>query len=291
LRYNGNTSQPSIQQIQPIRTNDDPLNINIGNPNLKPQFSNYINLNFFNYKVLTETDIYASINYQFTQNALSSSSNVDSSGKRTYQSVNLNGNRSLSGYLGYGFKWKKAGLNVRSNGNWGNSRNASIVNNRMNVTNSSYYTLGSGLYKSKEKKYEIGIQASATYTNSKSSVQTGIKTNYWTFNVQPNFDVFLPKKFQVHSDIDANFRQKTSGFDFNTNVVLWNAWIGKKFLKGDALLIKVAGNDLLNQNLGFSRSVNSNFISQNTYTTIQRFFMFSVAWSFNKAGTPAPTNQ
>ncbi len=92
----------------------------------------------------------------------------------------------------------------------------------------------------------------------------------------------------MHTEVDANFRQKTSAFDFNTNVILWNAWIGKKFFKGDALLLKVSANDLLNQNIGFNRSVNSNFISQNTYSAIQRYVLFSVVWNFNKAGTPAP---
>ncbi|MEO6316169.1 MAG: outer membrane beta-barrel protein [Chitinophagaceae bacterium] len=290
FRYNANTAQPSIQQIQPIRTNDDPLNINIGNPDLKPQFLNYLSLNFNNYKVLTETDVYASINYRFTQNAISSNTFVDSNGKRTYQSVNLNGSRTLSGYFGYGFKLKKPGLNVRFNGNINNNRSVSIVNGLMNVTSSGNFTLGNDLYKSKDKKYELRLSSSATYTNSHSSVQSNIKTNYWTFNVQPNIDLFLPKKFQLHTEIDANFRQKTSAFDFNTNVIFWNAWIGKKFMKSDALLLKVSANDLLNQNIGFNRTVNSNFISQNTYTTIQRFFMVSLVWNFNKAGTPVPGN-
>jgi hypothetical protein len=31
-------------------------------------------------------------------------------------------------------------------------------------------------------------------------------------------------------------------------------------------------------------------ISQNVYSTIQRYFMLSVIWNFNKAGTPAPKN-
>jgi len=67
-----------------------------------------------------------------------------------------------------------------------------------------------------------------------------------------------------------------------------NVWAGKKFLKNDALLIKIAVNDLLNQNVGFNRTVNSNFITQNTYSTIKRFGMLSVVWNFTKAGTPAP---
>ncbi|MDE3248365.1 MAG: TonB-dependent receptor family protein [Bacteroidota bacterium] len=285
LRYNGNTSQPSIQQIQPIRNNEDPLNVNIGNPSLKPQFSNSVNLNYFNYRVLSETDIYGNINYNFIQNALSSRSFVDSNGKRTYQTINVDGNHSLNGWFGYGFKWKKAKLNMRFNANLNLSRNQSIVNNLLNTTNSSNYSLGTAMYKAKEKKYEFGYQVSATYTVSRSSVQTNLKTNYWSWNINPYFDIFLPKKFQVHSDADVNLRQKTSAFDFNTNVVLLNAWVGKKFLKGDVLLVKVSGNDLLNQNLGFNRSVSSNFVSQNTYTTIQRYFMLSVVWNFTKTGS------
>ncbi|MEO5685419.1 MAG: outer membrane beta-barrel protein [Chitinophagaceae bacterium] len=290
FRYNGSTSQPSIQQIQPTRTNDDPLNITIGNPLLKPAFSSNLGANFYSYKVLTETDIYGSINYRFTDNAIGGSSKVDSNGKRTYQSVNLDGNRSISGYFGYGFKIKKPNIRIGFNGQIYQNRNAGIVNNLMNITNSSNYTLGTDINKSKDKKFDIRLGISATYTNSSSSIQSSIKNNYFTFSIQPNIDIFLPKKFQLHTDADANLRQKTSVFNYNTNVVLWNAWIGKKFFKNDALLLKASGNDLLNQNTGFNRNVMSNFISQNTYSTIQRYFMISLIWNFNKAGTPAPPN-
>jgi hypothetical protein len=47
-------------------------------------------------------------------------------------------------------------------------------------------------------------------------------------------------------------------------------------------------NDLLDQNNGFNRNVSSSFITQNTYSTIKRYFMFSVVWNFTKAGIPAP---
>jgi hypothetical protein len=101
-------------------------------------------------------------------------------------------------------------------------------------------------------------------------------------------DVFLPLRFQIHGDADINLRQRTAVFNTNNNVFLVNGWFGKKFLKRDALLVKAAVNDLLDQNNGFSRTVNSNFITQNTYNTIKRYFMLSVVWNFAKAGTVAP---
>jgi hypothetical protein len=145
--------------------------------------------------------------------------------------------------------------------------------------------------KKKDKKYDIGIRSGATYTTSNSSIQNNITTKYWTFVIRPDVDFYLPLKFQLHADCEFNIRQKTSTFDNNTNAILLNAWVGKKLLKGDALLLKVSGNDILNQNIGFSRTVNSNFVSQNTYTTIQRYFLFSLVWNFTKQGSVAPPQQ
>lgn len=145
-----------------------------------------------------------------------------------------------------------------------------------------------GIYKSKEKKFDVGVRFNANYTESRSTVNTGISTNYWTYQIQPEGNLFLPLKFQIHADADINLRQKTPIFTTNNNVALVNGWIGKKFLKNDALLIKAAVNDLFNQNIGFNRNVSSNFISQSTYTTIRRYGMLSVVWNFTKAGTPMP---
>ena len=291
FRYNGNTTQPTIKQIQPILNNEDPLNIYIGNPNLKPQFTNNFRIFFNDYKVLKERGIYMNVSGNFTQDAISSRDYIDSLGRKVYQSINVDGNHSFSGFFGYWFKWKKPGINIDLNPSFSNNKYVSIVNNVLNSTLSNNFTFGVNLNKWKEKKYGIGFSSSATYTESTSSIEENIRTSYWTFNMHPDVDFFLPLKFQVHSDCDFSFRQKTSVFDVNTNVILWNAWAGKKFLKGDALLLKVSANDILNQNIGFNRTVNSNYISQNTYSTIQRYFMLSVVWNFTKSGTPMPQEQ
>ncbi|HMI60846.1 MAG TPA: hypothetical protein VK518_08060, partial [Puia sp.] len=202
--------------------------------------------------------------------------------------VNVSGNHSLSFYGGYSFKWHKPNINFDFFGNLNNNTNVSVVNNLANSTNSQNYTFGNGIWTSKEKKYEFSTRFSATYTQSQSTINTSVTTHYWTYSINPSADVFLPFKFQVHADADISLRQKTSVFDNNNNVVLLNAWLGRKFLKKDALLLKASGNDLLNQNVGFNRTVNSNFISQNTYSTIKRYFMLSLVWNFTKPGTPAP---
>ena len=285
VNYNGSTSQPSLQQIQPVRTNDDPLNIVTGNAFLKPSFRNNLTLNFNDFKALSGRNIFLGITYNATNNAFATKDFVDSLGRRVSQSINVDGNNALSGYLYYGFKL--FGANLGLNSNISSSRNVNVVNNLQNTTNSHNYTIGAYAGKQVEKLYDNSISVNATYTTSNSSIQKNISTHYWIYNIRPDIDFFLPLKLQLHSDCDFIFRQKTGIFDNDTRVILWNAWLGKKLLKGDAMVIKVSANDILNNNIGFNRTVNTNYIAQNTYSTIQRYFMLSVVWNFNKNG-PKP---
>jgi hypothetical protein len=273
-----------------VATNDDPLNITIGNASLKPEFDNNLNIFFNDYKVLTQRGIFTGIFYHFTQNGIVNNTSFDAAnGKRVNQYVNLNGNRSLSGYFGFNIKLKKIDSYLNLNADINSSRNVNEVNNLLNVTKSGNYTGRVYIGKDKENKFSLSLSASATYTTSASSIQTGTTVNYWTYEIQPNVDVYLPWKLQIHADADYNIRPKNSTFTTNNNVLLLNAWFGKKLLKNDALVIKVVGNDILDQNIGFNRTVNSNFITQNTYSTIRRYFFLSAVWNFNKAGVKPPT--
>jgi hypothetical protein len=286
LSYNGATIQPTLQQIQPLRTNDDPLNIVIGNALLRPSFRNNINLNYYDYKALSHTNVYFGISYNAVSNAFANKEFVESLGRRVSQSINVNGNRSINSYFNYGFQLFGAHFGV--NGNVNDSRFVNIVNNLENVTQSQTYSIGLSAGKTIEKFYANSISSNISYTTSQSSIQKNISTHYWTYNIRPDLDFYLPWKLQIHTDCDFIFRQKTSVFDNNNNIVLLNAWFGKKLLAGDALLIKVSVNDLFNQNIGFNRTVNTNFITENTYSTIQRYFMLSAVWSFNKGPKQQP---
>ena len=288
FNYNGYTVQPTVSQIQPILTNENPLNIFIGNPALKPKFGNRFNLHYNDYKVLTDRGIWINAGYFFTVNDIGNSVTVNSGGKTVNQYVNVNGNYNAFANLGYSLKWSKPDIHFWFNANGNQSSNVSIVNNLQNKTLSKTGSIGAWINKSKEKKFDISTGFRATYTTSRSSINTGVNTNYWTYEIQPEGNLFLPLKFQLHADADINLRQKTPVFTTNNNVVLLNGWVGKKFLKNDALLIKVSVNDILNQNIGFNRTVNSNFITQNTYGTIKRFGMLTVVWNFTKPGTPVP---
>lgn len=285
VSYNGSTSQPSLQQLQPLRTNDDPNFITIGNPNLRPSFRNSMYISYGNWAALSGNSFNISLSYSNTNNAIASNDMVDTLSRRISQAINVDGNQNWSMWMNKGFKIWDAHTSIGID--YSGSRNSNMVNNVLNVTNSNNISFSAYAGKMIEKFYDNSIRASATYTTSTSSIQKNVKVNYWTYSIRPDLDFYLPWKMQIHTDVDFQFRQKTSAFTGNNNVIFMNAWFGKKLLPGDALVIKVSVNDLFNQNIGFNRNVNSNFISENTYSTIQRYFMLSAVWNFTK-GLGAP---
>jgi hypothetical protein len=290
LIYSGSTVQPTIAQIQPVAVNTDPLNITIGNPKLTPSFTNRISAYYYSYKVISGQYIFISGNYSFTSNPIVSNLVTDSAGKTTNQYVNLGSKRNANYNLNTEFDQNiekigiRAGFSLNINGN--NSYNLS--NNEISLTNSITYGLQAHLSKDAEKKYDIYVNFGPNYTFGGSSLQPGINNNGDGFDASWGFTFYLPAKFQVGTDGSYEWRGKTETFNTDFNRTLVNASIAKTFLKQDNLKLAVLANDLLNQNQGFTRSSSANFITQNTYSTIRRYFMVSITYDFNKMGGGVP---
>ncbi|MDB5062313.1 MAG: TonB-dependent receptor, partial [Mucilaginibacter sp.] len=288
--YNGNQIQPTIDQLQPIRVNTDPLNIVIGNPNLRPSFTNSFNLWYNMYKVISEQSMYISGNYSYTTNPIVNNTVTDTIlGKSVTQALNLPNQKPYNYRVYIGMNRKIAGINIGSNLNSNGNVYYSMINNALNRTKSFTYSGRLSLSKYKEKKYQIYINAGPTYTVGQSSLQPLINNNGRGFSGDYWINFYLPGKFQISSDGQYEYKAATQSFDTDFRRTIINATLTKSFFKSDAVKLSISGNDLLNQNSGFSRSASSNLITQSTYTTIRRYFMLSLVWDFSGmgGGTPA----
>lgn len=289
FNYNGNTQQPTIDQLQPLTNNNDPLNVVIGNPSLKQEFRNSLNLSYNNYKVLSERYIYLGTYFTFTNNDISSTYTIDAFGKRTTQYINVNGNYNVQIYGNYGFKIPKTKLNVYVYPRASFSHNSNFVNGQKNVTKGNNYSSSFGLRYFKEEKYNFNLSFGPTYSQSHSSISAVASTDYWTYDYSLDGSIYPIKKLEIGTDIDYNFRQKLNAFDKNNEVIVWNAFIEKKFLKKDALTLRASINDILNQNKGYDRNIQPNAIVERHYLTFQRYGLITLTWNFNnKGGSGAP---
>ena len=287
--YDGRTRAPSLDQIQPLVNNLDPLNIAIGNPNLKQSFNQNYRLTYNNYKVLTERNIYVSANFSPTNNAFSSSDRIDS-GRRYYQTVNVSGNYSGSMWSYFGFKLKKLDLSIGTGPSISISRNRNFVNGKLNTTNSQSFSIGPEVRKYVDKKYNFYFEPQISYNISKSSVQPELSTKYWGARMNADGGVQLPKDFYLNTDIDYSWRQRTPIFTQNNTTFRWNADLEKKIFKKKTASIHLKVYDILNLNRGIDRDIESNYIRQTNYQVLSRYALLSFIWNFSKNGKAPEDN-
>jgi hypothetical protein len=290
LSYNGNTTQPNIDQIQPVRINTDPLNIQVGNAGLKPSFTNRYNISYNSYKVISNQYIWISGSYSTTSNPIVSNVIRDTTtGISTYQSSNLKNKSTSNFWVNSYFERKIPGLDINAGFELSGNGNTyyNLSNDVLNETKSYSYSGNIRLSKYKEKKYDAWISAGPSYTINSSSLNTVLNNNGRGFNANGGFNIYLPGKFQIGSDGNYTYNAPTKSFPQDFRRFLLNANISRTFMK-DALKATVSGNDLLNQNTGYNRTGSANVLTQERYTTIRRYFMFSLTWDFNKVGGGAP---
>ncbi|MGY3214922.1 TonB-dependent receptor [Mucilaginibacter sp. HD30] len=284
LGYNGSTTQPSLSQLQPIRNNNDPLNQVVGNPDLKPSFRNNFNAYYTSYKALSGQQFYISGNYSFITSQIVSNNTTDVNGKSIIQAVNIDQtpyNYSLTAEASR----KLMGISVTLGSSISKNVSYNMVNNVLNTTNTSSFSPYLSFSKYEAKKYDIYLYGGPSYNISKTSLQQNINNNGYSIYGNAYLGWYLPADFQITSDMSYNYTGKTQTFNESNSRFIWNATINKTLLKKDkSLKLTATLNDVLNQNNGFNRSAQGSRITQNSYTTIRRYFMLSVTWDFSKMG-------
>jgi hypothetical protein len=279
INYNGNTTQPTINQLQPLRNNNDYYNQYIGNPDLKPSFTNSFNISHNSYNFIKDFWMYQSVNVRTVQNSITNNRiiNVDS-GKTVTQPINTDGNISISLWSGIGYKFKKIDTRINISPQFQYNRYADVINGRTSFTKIVNPGLSIGLSKSKDKKYDISVQEEFNYNSSRTS-QNNTKIHYNTNTVYVNATVYYKKVWSVVNDYQYYSRQKTVQFSEGFNNHIWNAKLQRTF-KNNEFTVYATVRDILNQNIGIQRNFFSNTYTEEINDRLKRYFMLGFTWDF-----------
>jgi hypothetical protein len=284
IAYNGSTRQHNINDLQPSRDNADPLYIRKGNPDLKQEFNHELSLSFNSFQVMKNKSMWGQVSYNTTQNAISTSDWIDNLGRRISQPVNSKNRTSSWFYFSYNSKFKKTGIEWNLGGRGSNSSSISFINGMANLNKNNSIGIRGGLDYRKETKITTSIRIEQNFNNTKSSINNKVSNSYWSTEIYPEARINLSKKTIFRTDAVLNFRQKIPLFNENRNVMLWNASLEQKIFKDQSGLLQFQVNDLLNQNLGFSRDFTSTSNTERTYDTLKRIWMLRLVWNFTNRG-------
>lgn len=288
LQYSLSSKAPDMNLYLNIHDTTDPLNVTVGNPNLKTSLSHRF--------ITTFTRMYPKQRVmwviegvlQMKQNDIAMGYTYDrATGIRTYRPDNVNGGWSgdlFTGISGPIDKHRKLNLKMMLGTSYvhnidlisteGSTSSSRSVVNTHSLTENTQLTYNIG-------KSQVGLISDCTWMRSNSKRKDFTPINAVEMKNGFEAQVRLPWNFSLGTDLTLYSRHGYTYKDMNTNDFLWNARISRPVFKGK-LLIQLDGYDILKQVSNVNRVLNAQGIVETRTNAISQYFMLHLTYRFSK---------
>ena len=293
VSYRANTTQPSLTDLLDIVDDSNYPNVSMGNPGLKPAFTQNMNAYYNNYLTSHQQNIMANVRFSTTKNSISNMVTYkdDMSGGRITRPENINGNWNFNAGVGYNASIDSAGV-------WFSRTNTDFAyNNRVsylqvspkessvkNTAKSVGITerIGFGY---RNDWLEVELDGSLRFESVRNEYQNtnDRDTKDWRFG--GNIQITTPWGTSISTNMHELMRRGYLSKEANTSELIWNAQISYRFLQGRKASIRLMANDILQQRSNISRNISATNISESENQTIYSYLMVHFMYRFNIFGT------
>jgi hypothetical protein len=297
--YRASTNFPSVTQLQDVVNVSNPLRVSSGNPDLKQSYTHFLSGRYVFTNTRKGQSFFANIFLQAAQDYISNatySPSADSliqkgivlkKGSQLTKPVNLDGYKSLRSFFTYSMPVKFIKSNINLSTGFTYSRLPGLINYQQTVTNNYVFNSGLVIASNISEYVDFNLSYNVNFNNTKSSTQSQTDNKYVNQSAGLQMNLLSKKGWFIQNDIS---NQSYSGLSqgLNQSYWLWNAAIGRKFLKNKVGELKLSVFDLLKQNQSITRTVQENYIEDVTSKVLQRYFMLTFTYSlknFGKANT------
>ena len=282
MSYDVAVSLPNMDYLVDYRDDSNPLNIMLGNPNLRNTRTHTVELRFRrNMKKQRQLNTSAVANIYEHRLAMGYTYDTQT-GVRTVTPDNINGNWDLTGQLNYSARFDKDGKFTYST-----STDATYINSvdlieqlrsEVHTTNINE-TLKLNMRFS--AKASLNVKADLHYMRA-----TSDREDFSTINVA-DFDygvggVFqIPLGFQFSTDMTMYSRRGYNDHSMNTNELVWNARLSRHFAKA-GLTVMLDAFDLFGQLSNVRRTINAQGRTETWSNVTPQYAMLHVLYRLNK---------
>ena len=291
VNYRGTTSQPSISQLLNIVDDSDPLNVSMGNPGLKPSFTQNFRLFYNNFVQNHNKGVMTYINFSTTSNSISNKVTYDeTTGGRISRPENINGNWNVMGAFMFNCSIDSAGVwNINTDTNLGYNHYVSYLSldksqdSQKNTTQNTTWNERLSL-SYRNDWLELSLDGTLAYNHAKNKLQPNSNLDTWQFSYGPSMTLTAPWGTSLNTSLSCSSRRGYSDASMNTDEFVWNAQLSQGFLKGKPLTVMFQFYDLLHQQSTFSRAISSVSRTDTEYNAINSYAMLHVVYRMNLFG-------
>ncbi len=283
FRFTADSKLPSIQQIRPLVDNTNPNIVLQGNPFLKPNNEQKIDLHIYKYSMLSQFYFYMGGSFNVKQNDFATFTVFDKLGRTFSKTINTNGNYNASQNLYCNIPiYKNHSFLISNYFNYSHSTN--FIDSQKVETNliTSSPSVGYGL---DTDSLSYGINYGVNLIGTKSTISSNSDQFVYSEVITATAKWRLPLKgFTIETSL-SNTRNSKREDGYNLNFLIANLSLQKSFFSTENLAVKFEVFDLFNQNIATNRIVNQNIITDNKTSIISRYFLLRLTYKFNHTKT------
>ena len=290
FNYRTSTSAPSVNQLQDVVDNSNPMLLSSGNPNLNHSYSHFFMGRYNTTNTGKLTTFFAFLMGNFSSGYIGNSTIVALSdtilpggpelrkGTQYSLPVNMDGFANLRSNMTYGFPLRFIKSNISLSSRLSYMRTPSMINGQTNFANS--YTMGGGvdLSSNVSRNVDFTLSYNANYNIVENTMRPQLDNTYYLQTTGARFSFIFLENWVWRSDI-SYLMYRGLGEDFNQDYALWNMNVGRKFLRNNLGELTLSVFDLLKQNDSIIRNVSGNYVEDLRTNALTRFFMLTFTYN------------
>jgi hypothetical protein len=303
LFYRASVNFPSVTQLQDVIDVSNPLRVSVGNPGLKQSNTHFLGGRYSYTNSKTSKSFFANVFAQTASNYISNSIYIASKdsllqngdtlkeGSQLTRPVNLNGYKTLRSFFTYSMPIKAIKTTLNLSAGLSYSKLPGLVDDVLSNTDNLAYNGGVVLASNISQYVDFNISYNINFNDAKNSLRESLNNRFINQAAGIAVNLLSKKGWFIQNDVN---NQTYTGLSegFNQSFWLWNAAIGKKFLKKQAAELKLSVFDLLKQNQSITRTVTETGIEDYQSQVLQQYFMLTFTYSLKNFGTPkAPARE
>lgn len=290
LFYRSNTDNPSIDQLQEVVDNSNPLQLSMGNAALQQSAQHRVFMRYSTTNLEKNLMFFTMLMGSYTNNVIGNSTflaNRDTTingvalkrGTQLTQPVNFSNNFTMRTYNSFGMPLEFMKSNLKFNFSVSYTRTPGLINDELNYAHTPTGSLGMTLSSNISEKLDFTLSTNSGLNYSINSLNTNSNSQFWNQNSKLRFYWNPWKTLVFRTDM---VHQYFSGLSdgFNTNFLLWNASLSTKVFKNKQGEISLMVYDILNQNNSIGREITELFIEDSRTNVLQRYLMLQFTYKF-----------
>ncbi len=305
IMYRTNTTAPSVTQLQDLVDISNPLLLKTGNSELKQDYEQTFIVRYGLTKSKTARNFFLNLYVNYINNYIGNATYIPgvnsiftdpvtfdtiqvNKGSQLTRPVNLDGFWNMRSFLTYGMPVDLIKCNLNLSGGFNFTRTPGqintttvIANSVANFSNNYIPSFGIVLSSNISQALDFTLAYNGNYNIVTNTTQALANNNYYNHIASFRINYLLLKKIVFNTNLSHNYYTAFSSTG-DQSYFLWNAYIGYKMLKNNALEARITAYDILNQNKSINRTVTETYIENSVTQVLKQYFLFQLTYTLRE---------